>query len=86
MMSLFNMTAVELGKKIKAGEVTVVDACKAALEQIKATEKELNCYVQVLEEAQIMERAREVQEQIDAGVLTGPLAGVPVAIKDNMCT
>ena len=37
-MSLLNMTAVELGKKIKAGEVTVAEACKAALEQIKATE------------------------------------------------
>ncbi|MEE1312399.1 MAG: Asp-tRNA(Asn)/Glu-tRNA(Gln) amidotransferase subunit GatA [Lachnospiraceae bacterium] len=85
-MSLLNMTAVELGKKIKAGEVTVVDACKTALEQIKATEKELNCYVQVLDEAQIMERAAKVQEQIDAGILNGPLAGVPVAIKDNMCT
>mgnify|MGYP002237213330 CR=1 FL=1 len=31
-------------------------------------------------------RAKEVQAQIDAGELTGPLAGVPVAIKDNMCT
>lgn len=85
-MSLLNMTAVELGKKIKAGEVTVAQACKAALKQIKATEKELNCYVRVLDEDVIMERAAQVQVQIDAGELTGPLAGVPVAIKDNMCT
>jgi len=85
-MSLFNMTAVELGKKIKAGEISVAQACQAALEQIKATEKELNCYVKVLDENQIMERAAKVQAQIDAGELTGPLAGVPVAIKDNMCT
>ncbi|MDO4942329.1 MAG: Asp-tRNA(Asn)/Glu-tRNA(Gln) amidotransferase subunit GatA [Lachnospiraceae bacterium] len=85
-MSLLNITAVELGRKIKAGEVTVAQACKAALEQIKATEKELNCYVRVLDEDVIMERAAQVQAQIDAGELTGPLAGVPVAIKDNMCT
>ncbi|MDO4169794.1 MAG: Asp-tRNA(Asn)/Glu-tRNA(Gln) amidotransferase subunit GatA [Lachnospiraceae bacterium] len=85
-MSLSNVTAVELGKKIKAGEVTVADACKAALEQIKATEKELNCYVQVLDEEVILERAAQVQARIDSGELTGPLAGVPVAIKDNMCT
>ena len=85
-MSLLNMTAVELGKKIKAGEVTVAEACKAALEQIKATEDKLNCYVKVLDEETIMERAEQVQSQIDAGELNGPLAGVPVAIKDNMCT
>ena len=85
-MSLLNMTAVELGKKIKAGEVTVAEACKAALEQIKATEDKLNCYVKVLDEETIMERAEQVQSLIDAGELNGPLAGVPVAIKDNMCT
>ena len=85
-MSLLNMTAVELGKKIKAGEVTVAEACKAALEQIKATEDKLNCYVKVLDEETIMERVEQVQSQIDAGELNGPLAGVPVAIKDNMCT
>ena len=85
-MSLLNMTAVELSKKIKAGEVTVADACKAALDQIKKTEKDLNCYVQVLEEDAIMEQAAKVQALIDDGTLTGPLAGVPVAIKDNMCT
>ena len=33
-----------------------------------------------------LKRAKEVQKQIDDGTLTGPLAGVPVAIKDNMCT
>ena len=58
-MSLLNMTAVELGKKIKAGEVTVAEACKAALEQIKATEDKLNCYVKVLDEETIMERAEQ---------------------------
>jgi aspartyl-tRNA(Asn)/glutamyl-tRNA(Gln) amidotransferase subunit A len=85
-MSLLNMTAVEIGKKIKAGEITVMDACKAALDQIKAKEQNLNCYVKVLDEEVIMERAKEVQARIESGELTGPLAGVPVAIKDNMCT
>jgi aspartyl-tRNA(Asn)/glutamyl-tRNA(Gln) amidotransferase subunit A len=85
-MSLLNMTAVEIGRKIKAGEITVMDACKAALDQIKAKEQDLNCYVKVLDEEVIMERAKEVQARIESGELTGPLAGVPVAIKDNMCT
>jgi aspartyl-tRNA(Asn)/glutamyl-tRNA(Gln) amidotransferase subunit A len=52
---------------------------------MKALEPTLNCYVTVDEEA-ALKRAEEVQKKIDAGELTGPLAGVPVAIKDNMCT
>lgn len=85
-MSLMSLTAVELGKKIKAGEVTAMDAAKEALAQIKAKDDMINSYVTVLDEEVIMARAREVQKQIEDGTLTGPLAGVPVAIKDNMCT
>lgn len=84
-MNLMSLTAVELGKKIKAGEVTAVEAARAALAQIRKLDGELNCYVTVDEEAVLKEAAR-VQEKIEAGELTGPLAGVPVAIKDNMCT
>ena len=84
-MSILDLTAVALGKKIKAGEITAVEATKAALAQIKALEPVLNCYVTVDEEG-ALKRAGEVQKQIEDGTLTGPLAGVPVAIKDNMCT
>lgn len=84
--ALMDYTAVELGAKIKAHEVTVEEAAKAALEQIQAKESELNAYVTVLDEEKVIEQARKIQAQIDDGTLTGPLAGVPVAIKDNMCT
>ena len=85
-MDLMNMTAVELGKKLKAKEVSVKEAAMAAMQQIRAKEQELNCYVTVLEEEAVLARAEEVQKLMDEGRLTGPLAGVPVAIKDNMCT
>ena len=85
-MSLMSLTAVELAKKIKAGETTAVEAAKDALVQIKEKEESIHSYVTVLDEAQILEKAGEVQKKIQAGELTGPLAGVPVAIKDNMCT
>ena len=84
-MSILDLTAVELGKKIKAKEITVVDAVKASLEQIKKLEPVVHAYVTVDEEG-ALKRAEEVQKLIDDGTLTGPLAGVPVAIKDNMCT
>ena len=84
-MSVLDLTAVELGKKIKAKEITVVDAVKASLEQIKKLEPVVHAYVTVDEEG-ALKKAEEVQRRIDDGTLTGPLAGVPVAIKDNMCT
>ena len=84
-MELTSLTAVELGKKIKAKEVSVVEAVEAVFAQIEKSEKDLNCYV-TLDKEGALEKAEKVQKQIDAGELTGPLAGVPVAIKDNMCT
>lgn len=84
-MKLLELTAVELGKKIKAGEVTVEEATKAALDAIKAKEEKVHSFVTIDEEG-AMKRAKEVQKLIDDGTLTGPLAGVPVAIKDNLCT
>ena len=84
-MKLLELTAVELGKKIKAGEVTVEQATRAALDAIKAKEEKVHSFVTIDEEG-AMNRAKEVQKLIDDGTLTGPLAGVPVAIKDNLCT
>ena len=84
-MSLMSLTAVELGKKIKAKEVTVEAAVREALDAVRAKEEQVHSFVTVDEEGALV-RAKEIQAQIDAGELTGPLAGVPVAIKDNMCT
>ena len=85
-MEITALTALELGKRIKAGEVTVEEAVKAQLEKIKERDGVYNCYVTVMEE-EALKRAKEVQKRIDAGELDdSPLAGVPVAIKDNICT
>ncbi len=83
-MDICKLTAVEIGKKIKSKEISVVEATKAMIAHIKEMDKELNSYVLVDEENAI-KRAEIVQKQIDQGDLKGPLAGVPVAIKDNMC-
>ena len=84
-MDLMSLTAVELGKKIQAKEVTVEEAVKAAIASIKAKEEKIKSFVTIDEEG-ALKKAAEVQEKIDAGELKGALAGVPVAIKDNMCT
>lgn len=84
-MDILSMTAVSLGAAIKNKEVTVREATEAVLAQIEKKESEYNCYVTVDREG-ALKQAEEVQKKIDSGELHGPLAGVPVAIKDNMCT
>ncbi len=85
-MGILDYTAVQLANKIKAHEVSAIDATKAVLEQIDKTENEYNCYVTIDKEG-ALKQAEKIQKRIDAGELQeSPLAGVPVAIKDNMCT
>ncbi len=79
-----SLTAVELGKKIRNKEISVVEATTAFLDSMEAKEQDINAFVTVDREG-ALKRAEEVQSLIDEGKLTGPLAGVPVAIKDNMC-
>ena len=80
-----SLTAVTLGKKIKAGEVSVAEAAKACMDSIERYDSEYNFFVTVADREGVMKQAEEIQKKIDNGELTGPLAGVPVAIKDNMC-
>ena len=84
-MSIMDMTAVELAAYIKSGKTTAVEATKVMLARIEELDKTYNCYVTVDREGALAQ-ARAVQSRIEAGELTGPLAGVPAAIKDNMCT
>ncbi|WP_058485618.1 Asp-tRNA(Asn)/Glu-tRNA(Gln) amidotransferase subunit GatA [Defluviitalea phaphyphila] len=84
-MDITRLTAIELGKKIKSKEVGVVEAIKASLEKIEKYEQEFNCYVTIDKEG-ALKRGEEIQKLIDEGTLDSPLAGVPVAIKDNICT
>ena len=84
-MGLLDLTAVELAGQIKSGKTTAVEAMEAVIANIDSKEEELNCYVTFDREA-ALSAAKEAQKKIEAGELTGPLAGVPIAIKDNMCT
>ena len=85
MVSIKSLTALELGKKIKQKEISVKEAVCASLAQISEIEDKVHAYVSVDREG-ALHRADEVQKEIDAGRLKGPLAGVPAAIKDNICT
>ncbi|WP_337547326.1 Asp-tRNA(Asn)/Glu-tRNA(Gln) amidotransferase subunit GatA [Anthropogastromicrobium sp.] len=84
-MEIQKLTAVSLGKKIKEKEISVREALDAVFAQIDQTEDRYHAYV-TLDKEGAYKQADAVQEKIDKGELTGALAGVPVAIKDNMCT
>ena len=84
-MNLLDLTASQLAIEIKEGRTTAIAAMEAVISQIEQREAELNCYINIDKE-KAMETARKAQEAIEAGILTGPLAGVPMAVKDNLCT
>ncbi|MBP1737470.1 MAG: Aspartyl-tRNA(Asn) amidotransferase subunit [Oscillospiraceae bacterium] len=82
-MELNQLTALQLGAAIKAGEVSVAEATAFSLERIQAKNPENNAYITVLEE-QAMARAKALQAGVSDAV--SPLYGVPMALKDNICT
>lgn len=84
-MEIYELSALELGRKIKQREISVAEAVQASLEQIRKKEPQYHCYLTIDEEG-AKKRSALVQKQIDEGTFTGPLAGVPAALKDNLCT
>ena len=82
-MELQKLTALELGAAIKRGDVSTEEAARAALDAVERRDGALNSFITVTAE-RALERARALQ----AGVKTAesPLYGVPMALKDNICT
>ena len=73
-----------MGKKIKQRQVSVLDGVKTVFEQIEKQDSEVHAYLDTYKE-EAYKRAEEVQKGIEDGTYTSPLAGVPIAIKDNIC-
>ncbi len=84
-MELTHLSALELGELIASGQVKVKEAVNEAFAVMDAKEEQVHSYITVDKEGAYA-AADKVQNDIDSGKLRSPLAGVPVAIKDNMCT
>jgi len=80
-MNPVETTLLQLRDAIVSRAVSAVEAVQAYLDRIERYDCQLNIYREVYRD-RAMQRAADV----DAGVLDGPLAGVPIAIKDNLCT
>ena len=76
--------ALTLGKLIKSGELTSVQVTSAFMDAIRAKDPVINSYITISDAA--LDEAALIDEKIKKGELTGPFAGVPVAVKDNICT
>jgi len=84
-MAVNNISAKQLRDDIAAGRQTARQATEAVFCAIDSCEPQIGAYISTFKE-QALEKAVDVDARIAAGKNVGPLAGVPVAIKDNMCT
>ncbi len=84
-MKIWEMTASELGRSIRAGEISSEEAVRSFLERTEETEQRIHAFVNLDGDRAIAE-AREADRGIREGRFKSRLAGVPIGIKDNICT
>jgi len=84
-MNFSELTAGELARQIRSKAISAVEATQESLRRIEALDTRVGAFLDVHAE-QAIHQARSVDERLAAGVDPGPLAGVPIAVKDNICT
>lgn len=84
-MEITKLTVHELKEKLANKELTITEVTKAYIDRIKEKEKDIGAFVTTLEE-QSMQKAKEIEEKVNKGEIKGDLAGIPIGIKDNICT
>ncbi len=84
-MEIIDLTVHELQEKLKSKEITIEEVIKAYADRIKEKEGDVQAFVTTLED-EAVEQAKSIQKDIEDGKVTGNFAGIPIGIKDNMCT
>ena len=84
-MEITKLTVHELQEKLKAKELTIEDITKAYSKNIEEHEKEVQAFITPLNNEAI-EKAKEIQAKVEQKEITSSLAGIPIGIKDNICT
>ncbi|HJE52053.1 MAG TPA: Asp-tRNA(Asn)/Glu-tRNA(Gln) amidotransferase subunit GatA [Tessaracoccus flavescens] len=85
MMSIIHKSAAELSRLMAAGELTSVELTRACLARIDELNPTLNVFLAVDHDG-ALQAAAEIDARRAAGEPLGPLAGIPIAVKDNFCT
>ena len=83
-MQLYELTAHELLKKMKKREISSEEIVRSIYDRISRVEDKLHSFVTLTEEEALLQ-ARDIDEKVGKGEFRGFLAGIPVAIKDNIC-
>ena len=84
-MDITKLTAIALAEDIRQGNCSIKDALDAYYKKIEEQEPDINAFITLNKENAYAE-AEKLQKDIDSGIAASPLAGVPVAVKDNICT
>lgn len=84
-MNITDLTVHELKEKLEKKELTSYEITKAYIEKIEEREKDVQAFVTTLEK-EALEKAEEIDKKIESGEIVEKLAGIPIGIKDNICT
>ena len=84
-MEITDLTVHELQEKLKNKELTITDITKAYANRIEEKEKDVQAFVTLLTE-NALKQAEEIQDKVEKGEIKGEFAGIPIGIKDNICT
>ena len=84
-MNIIELTVHELLEKLKSKELTITDITKAYINRINEKENSVQAFVTMLTD-EAMKQAEDIQSKVEKGEITEELAGIPIGIKDNLCT
>ena len=84
-MNITELTVHELQEKIKNKELTITEITKAYADRINEKERDVQAFVTTLTD-EAVKQAEEIQLKVESGEISGEFAGIPIGIKDNMCT
>ncbi|MDL2324759.1 Asp-tRNA(Asn)/Glu-tRNA(Gln) amidotransferase subunit GatA [Ruminococcaceae bacterium OttesenSCG-928-A16] len=84
-MELYKQTATSLAVMLRSKEVSATEIAQSTLARIKQVEPAINAFVAITEE-QALAQAAVVDKQLAQNQPLGALAGIPIAVKDNICT
>ena len=84
-MDITELTVHELQEKLKSKELTSYDITKAYADRINEKEKDVQAFVTTLTD-EALEQAKKIDKERESGEVEGEFAGIPIGIKDNICT
>ena len=85
MLEIFSLKVEEIASKIKDAQLTSVEVCEKYIDRVNKYEKNVNAWAH-FDKKLVLEKAKEADEYRRSGKPTGPLHGIPVAVKDIVGT